>query len=178
MGTGIANGMYKGREAVFVAQVYANPMPKTSPRAVVVKTGPEKPTPTSETVAISKLTKETENILGAEVSTASPSAVSPNVQAPNTENVSYVETQPTFWQKLLASPRNTTNVIMAVIFSIVALALLLYIIIKIRSHHVDLLANGLAVLAIIGAIFIANYEYSYRSMVITQSLDYSVTILP
>ncbi|MFZ3011953.1 MAG: CAP domain-containing protein [Minisyncoccia bacterium] len=171
MGTGIANGMYKGREAVFVAQVYANPMPKTFPKAVVVET---KPSPTPKIVAVSEPTKETENVLGAEVSTTASLAVNPDVQILNIENKNYTETQPTFWQKLLASPRNTTNVLMAIIFSIVALALLLYIIIKIRSHHVDLLTNGLAMLAIIGAIFIANYQYSYRSMVITQGLDYSV----
>ena len=76
---------------------------------------------------------------------------------------------PTFWQKMLASPRNTTNVILDIIFGIIAIALLLYIFIKMRNHHKDLITNGLIVLAIIGAIFVANYYFSYRNMVITQS---------
>lgn len=58
-------------------------------------------------------------------------------------------------------------------FGIIVIALLLYIIIKTRDHHLDLITNGLIVLAILGAIFVVNYQLSYRDMVITQSLDYS-----
>ena len=65
------------------------------------------------------------------------------------------------------------NVVLFVVFGIIAIALLLYIFIKIKNHHVDLITNGLVVLAIIGAIFVVNYYVSYHDMVITQSLDYS-----
>ncbi len=47
------------------------------------------------------------------------------------------------------------------------------IFIKIKNQRRDLIANGLIVLAIIGAIFVANYYFSYHNMIIIQSLDYS-----
>jgi hypothetical protein len=152
MGTGVATGIYMGQESIFVAQIYANPM-----QVAVASKAPEvKVDSTTETK------QESENILGAEVN------INP------VKIVTDIEQKPAFWQKLLSSPRNTTNVLLSIIFGIIAIALILYIVIKMRDHHRDLITNGLAVLAVIGAIFIANYNYSYKSMTITQSLDYSV----
>ncbi|MBI2630756.1 hypothetical protein HYW73_00875 [Candidatus Nomurabacteria bacterium] len=154
MGTGIAKGIYKGRNTVFVAQVYANPAPVVLPQKapVVAQVPAEKVVPAPK----------------APVATAKPADVL------GAEAESKVLQEPAFWQKLRASPRNTTNIFFAIIFSVIAFTLLLYVIIKRREHHLDLVTNGFAVIAIIGAIFVANYQYSYQSMVITQSLDYSV----
>ena len=161
IGTGIAKGIYEGRETIFVAQIYANPLP------VVHKQEPKKSSINTQTsqifssttgkVASTTKTEET-NVLGIEI-----------------ENIlSRPIQQPTFWQTALASPRNTTNLILYIIFGLVTLALLLYVIfIKINNHHIDLITNGLIVLAIIGAVFIANYYLSHRNMLITQSLDYT-----
>lgn len=81
--------------------------------------------------------------------------------------------EPAFWQKLFASPRNTTNKILSIIFGVITVALLLYIFIKMENHHKDLITNGLFVLAFIGAIFVANYYFSRHNMLITTSLNYS-----
>ncbi len=99
----------------------------------------------------------------------------PVVLGASIENTSIKPTpQPNFWQRLFASPRNTTNILLYIFFGIITLVLLLYIIfIKAKNHHLDLITNGLIVLAILGAVFITNYYLSHRSMVITQSLDYS-----
>ena len=148
VGTGVATGIYEGKETVFVAQVYANPLPKT--------VGQIQSTTTEITPSVTT-TKESANILGAEV----------------VSNIIQPVKNPTFWQKLLASPRNTTNVILYIVFGIITIALLLYIFIKMRNHHINLITNGLIVLAIIGAIFVANYYLSHHNMVIIQSLDYS-----
>lgn len=164
MGTGIAEGVYQGRNTIFVAQVYANPAPvpvaTVMPKTTSTKTVP----PRASVVAV-----EPADILGAEADTSSEVTKVIKKELNNETNL-----EPTLWQKLLASPRNTTNVFLAVVFSIIALALLLYVIIKRRDHHLDLVTNGFAVIAIIGAVFIANYQYSYKSMIITQSLDYSL----
>jgi hypothetical protein len=155
VGTGVATGIYQGQETVFVAQDYANPLPVAEIQAQPVKT---EATPKVAT------TKEPANVLGTETAT-------------KTENIQNTPANPiqnpTIWQKLLASPRNTTNIILYIIFGIIALALLLYIFIKMRNHHLDLITNGLIVLALVGAIFVANYYFTHRNMVITQSLDYS-----
>ncbi|MFA5778205.1 MAG: CAP domain-containing protein [Candidatus Paceibacterota bacterium] len=155
IGTGIAMGIYEGRETIFVAQVYANPLSKTETQTEPIK----KPTPTSV------IREESTNVLGAEV-------------AVNIENVDVVPPapilQPTLWQKAFSSPRNTMNIILFSIFAVIGFALLLYILVKARQYHLDLITNGLIVLAILGAIFIVNYYFSNKNMVITQSMDYSL----
>lgn len=162
IGTGIATGMYEGHNTIFVAQVYANPLPKALSQAQ-----PKTETIKKETPEIAKVEKAS-NVLGAEVA---------NTVIPNTNTIEPIQIkliqQPTFWQKLLASPRDTTNIILYAIFGIIFIALLLYIIIKEKKHHFDLITNGLIILTIVGVVFIANYHLSHRSMVITQSLDYS-----
>ena len=156
IGTGIASGIYKGRETVFVAQVYANPL-------ILVSRQNESPkTDIKITQKVASVIKEKPtNVLGAEV-------------VASTENIKNIPIQkPIFWQKLLASPRNTLNIIFYIVFGIVVLALLLCIFIKIKNQHKDLTTNGLIVLAIIGAIFVANYYLSNHNMIIIQSFDYS-----
>lgn len=174
MGTGIAKGVYKGRNTVFVAQVYANPArvvlaePKESAPKAVVKT----PAPKTPVVAAKPA-----DVLGVEVTgkeSAKPESIDQEIKVIKTELNNEQAIQPALWQKLLASPRNTVNVFLAAVFSMIALALVFYVIIKRRGHHLDLLTNGFAVIAIVGAIFTANYQYSYKSMVITESMDYSL----
>ena len=166
IGTGIATGIYQGQNTIFVAQVYANPLPVP---AVVEQTVPVKTSETKITKTPPKntSTKEPANVLGIET-VANPD---------HTESIQSTLVSPikdaSFWQKLMASPRNTTNLFLYIIFGIISIALLLYIFIKMKNHHIDLLTNGLMVLAIIGAIFSTNYYLSHRDMVITQSMDYS-----
>ena len=124
LGTGVATGMYEGRETVFVAQVYANPLSKTVEQVQTIVVDVKKTEEIPKVVAFVEIPT---NVLGVEV-------------------VSNVRTQsvkdPTFWQKLIASPRNTTNVILYIVFGIITLVLLLYIFIKMRNHHKDLITNG------------------------------------
>ncbi len=155
IGTGIASGIYKGKKTVFVAQVYANPL---------VLVSKQNKSPKMDIRKISKaniIKEESTNVLGSEI-------------IANMGNIENIPIQkPAFWQKLYASPRNVTNIIFYIIFGIIIFALFLYIFIKIKNQRRDLIANGLIVLAIIGAIFVANYYFSYHNMIIIQSLDYS-----
>jgi hypothetical protein len=145
IGTAVATGMYQGHQAVFVVQDYANSLPTT------VQVQPVK---TVKEISSVTTVKEPANVLGA-------------------ETVAIPIKQPTFWQMLIASPRNATNIILYVVFVIIVVALLLYIFVKRKNHHIDLITNGLIVIAVIGAIFLGNYYFTHRNMVITQSLDYS-----
>ena len=151
MGTGIAIGMYQGRETIFVAQVYANPLVKVTAKSKLVKAEIKPPVEieTSD-VATSLVSPE---VLGARVD---------NAQNPN----------PTVMQKLNASPRHTSNVLLYILFGIISLAIILYAVFKIRHHHFDLIANGLIVLVIIGAVFLTNNYVSHEGMTIAQSIDY------
>jgi hypothetical protein len=162
VGTGVATGMYQGKQAIFVAQDFANPLPvptQTIPANTAVET-----TPTNNTAT----TKEPANVLGAQT-VATQNNITPTVQ-----NIPLTPIkQPTSWQMLLASPRQATDIILYVVFGIIVIALLSYIFIKRKNHHIDLITNGLIVIAVIGAIFLGNYYFTHRNMVITQSLDYS-----
>lgn len=157
MGTGIARGIYKGSNTVFVAQVYANPMPEALPFPVTlpIRTVEAAPTPASPDVT----SGERVGVLG------TATEATPPVEQNTVEG-------PTLSQKLLASPRNTANTLLVIIFVAVAIALILYAAIKVRGHHLDIIGNGLLLLAIIGAILVANYYFSYRKL-ITTSTDYS-----
>lgn len=149
VGTGVASGMYEGHNTVFVAQVYANPLIEKISEVQFKKNTDKNP--------VSSIRQDlVENkVLGAEI------AVNTGMK------------NPTSIQKLMASPRNTTNIFLFIIFGIISFALLLYVVIKMRGHHMDLITNGLIILALIGAITLVNYYWSHGNMSVTQSLDYS-----
>lgn len=150
VGTGIARGMYEGHETVFVAQVYANPFPTVNVIKQKENKIPEEIVP--ERLANISDTGD-ESVLGAEVEDTK-------------QNTS-------FWQTILASPRNTTNVILYCMFGFILFVLILYIFMKRTNHHGDLITNGLIVLIIVISVFIVNYYYSEKDMIILDSFDYS-----
>ena len=147
IGTGIATGSYKGKDAVFVAQLYANPSKALS--ILAKKTTANVPVNTK----VSNITKASTEarVLGVETTT---------IQTPN------------ILQKATASPRYTTDIILLVVFCVMTFALLLYILIRFKNHHMDLITNGLIVLIVVLAIFIFNFYFSKSNME-TQSIDYS-----
>ena len=113
--------------------------------------------------------KENKNVLGAETE-----KIIPEVKEIKTiENKIEPIKKFNSFQKAFASPRNTTNIILYIFFGIIAISLLLYLFIKMKNYHLGLITNGLIVLAIIGAVFVANYYLSHRNMVVTQNFDYS-----
>lgn len=168
VGTGIAVGIFEGKETVFVAQIYANPLKEPQ----VTKTETAK---TNIQIPTTNETEKEIDVLGAEASIPNPDAKNISLEEiKDTVDISTNEVQRiTFWQKLFASPRNTTNIILFFVFGIVAISLLLYIFIKLKNHHPDLITNGLIVVAIIGAIFVVNYYLSYHNMITTEGIDYS-----
>jgi len=152
IGTGVANGIYEGKEATFVVQVYANPllgafMPVESNKTEI-----------SNIVKVTDIKKEPANVLGAET-------------VVNTQNILFKN--PTLLQKAIASPRYTTDVVLYIFFGIVVLILLLYILIERKKCHKNLITNGLVILAVIVVIFSVDYYLSHRNMIVPQSLDYS-----
>lgn len=133
MGTGIATGMYKGAETIFVAQVYARPA------KAIAAAAPEIRTETS--VAQTTTVTDQASVLAAEASPAVSTAP---------------QNSPNFLDRLRASPHNSMNVILSVLAAVVGLALVLKLVIHMRADHIDLVTNGLCVIAVIGAVYVAN----------------------
>lgn len=117
MGTGIATGIYKGRESIFVVQDYARP-------AFYQRQG---------------------------LSTAA---------------------SPSLVQSIMASPKTTTNAVLAVVLGIIVVALFLNIVVKIRYQHPDLIINGVLVVLIIFGLHITN------SFIASQTVETSFEELP
>ena len=163
MGTGVARGLYKGRETVFVAQVYGNPLPesfKVTPVTVPVKTVVQ-PTP-----------KISSQVLGSEVI-----AVEEPEPMPKEEEIilpATVASEPTLWQKIIFSPRHAINILLSFVFMVIAFILILYMLIRMKKHEKDLLGNGLAMIAIIGAFMVANYYLSFGNMIVSDTFHYSI----
>jgi len=147
IGTGVAIGMFEGKETVFVAQFYGNPKAATATIEIddlapsasppVISSGE-----TSEAATYSKLGQA--EILGAETAT-----------------------KPSILGKIAVSSRHTTNIIFLIIGGVVALALLLNIFIKVNVQHPDLITNGLVVLVIIFGIYVANSYISKNPVLLT-----------
>ncbi|HNW71641.1 MAG TPA: CAP domain-containing protein [Candidatus Paceibacterota bacterium] len=167
IGTGIATGIFEGRQTIFVAQLYGSqieekPIVKNEEQNTIVKK--EKPVVTE--------TKTFPKVLGTETTEEENTKLATEVKEETVKSV-VTEEEPTFMQKLLTSPHNTTNIILIVVFGIVLLSLLLNIFIKIKHHHPDLVTNGLLILVIIGAFFVANNFLSKNRMVILDTFNFS-----
>lgn len=144
IGTGVATGLYLGKPAVYVAQVYARPFPPEHAQKKV-----------AQVVTAHKQAKITSGkVLGAEIEVQEQKPI-------------------TWWQTLFSSPRNTTQTILSLIFLFVSLALVLNTFIKIREHHPDLVIGGLLILSVIGAFLIINSYFSNRDMKVLDSVEYS-----
>lgn len=134
VGTGIATGIYQGRETVFVAQFYGSPKTATSVASTEVHVIP--PTEVADPVAEFVDMNPQENpvsVLGTETKDES-----------------------TVLAKVITSPRHTANVIMMVIGGIILATLLLNILIKTEVQHPDLITNGLIVLILVFGIYLVN----------------------
>ncbi len=156
VGTGIASGVYEGRETIFVVQVYGSP----SARNVVAKAS-------SDFFALNPLsggsdTTQKSQLAPAPQSLAKTSEVTTEVLGASEVSVAKVNVterlmkSPSFWQKALTSPSQTTRAVFYTILSILFIALFFNIVIHFERQYPDLITNGLVVAALILAFNIGN----------------------
>jgi hypothetical protein len=164
IGTGIAEGIYKGKNAIFVVQVYANQMPLALKQAKISKIENKK-------ISTSNVVK---NIVGGVKTITESKKVETNVLGVETTVEIVSIKNPNFWQKIFSSPRDNINKISYIIFAIVLFILFLYFFIKMKNHNKNILTNGLVVLAVLGAMFVVNYYVSYHDMLTADNRNYSI----
>ena len=197
IGTGVATGIYKGREAIFVVQYYAAPksalgsllttvIPTASAQTQTSVAPSKKVTtnPPSKTTAIKPAAKS--------VSTLSPNTVpAESAQAPQTEALTaqsekIINTTPldptvtesTLWAKLISSPRADANYVLLGMLGVVLLAFVLNIVIKFEVQHPDLITNGLAVAVIIFGIYLTNTHIIKAQTSVPLDQSFAMTIEP
>lgn len=136
VGTGIATGVYKGNETVFVAQMYGRPMAKSQ-------------IPISKPQTFSNAQIANANILGES-----------QVKTTGIKQVTQ-EIVDDFLKQAAASPRRTTDAVLYSILGIITLAVIFNIFVRVRHQHPDLILNGAVVMVVIFGLHIAN---SYVSL--------------
>ena len=156
MGTGIATGVYEGQKTIFVAQVYASSMAQAQQQNSI-----SAPTKSAQKNALSSSALDARSTPTDVVRDVFPEQLSSPSQATEVLGETVQENQtvpksPNFWQKLLSSPRQTTNAILYAVLAIVLIALFLNIAIKFEYQFPDLIANGAVVAVLILGIYFTN----------------------
>lgn len=103
---------------------------------------------------------QTPQVLGAETS-------------PEPEVVSKAPVYSNFLDRLIASPRSHMNTLLIAIAIGMGICLLVYLVMRRKHAHMDLITNGLIVIAVVGAIFVVNHFLSTGQTTVTQSIDYA-----
>lgn len=161
IGTGIATGMYKGEETVFVAQFYASPA-KEKPEPVVVSVvAPTLPDEKEETVTVDIAPLFVPDTATASIETDS--AVLGTTTNITEENKQSQEGIRGFFNKIITSPATSGNTILIIVGSIIAIVLVLTIIIEIKTQHFDLITNALIVVFLIIGLYLLNVYLSDKT---------------
>lgn len=148
VGTGIASGIYKGRETVFVVQLYGAPKPV----AVAVTSAPVQNVPN-----VSQPARRTAPI-GVQPEPL-PTQSNPATASVQVLGESTPETPakiPNFLERLMSSPKGTTNAVLYLILAVVIISLFLNIVIKFKYQFPDLIANGAVVALLIVGFHLGN----------------------
>ena len=154
IGIGIARGMYQGQEAVFVAQLFGEPLsalayqpPKTAPMPVVL-TEASASLPSAQSIFVA--VKGVEEVGG-------------NLAAKGNK----VEPQSNVVQAVASMPRTATNYLFFVIGAFMLASFLLNILIKIDVQHKDLILNGfLLMFVLVGLVLFNQFITLYHAGII------------
>lgn len=153
IGFGMAKGIYKNKEAIFIVQMFGSPAETTEP---VIKPA---------IVSVSEKPETKTDIVAVITSTAS--------QIPSKGAVSGVSVEKTrsakIIDKIIVSPRHTANWILYFMLGVSILALILNILIEIKIQHPDLIANGIFLVCILTSAIAANHYLSLLKGAITLS---------
>jgi hypothetical protein len=168
IGTGVASGTFEGVETVFVAQVYAKPATKVAVAEVPVV---EPAVPVMEKVAVAEIAPEPVSEVATTVLALAPGEPQVLGAVTDSTEVSKPTPQATFWQKILLSPRHTANLAFGIIALWVLIALCIHIFVKKDSRHVDLILNGLVLVALIIAVSIVNKVLVNKTQTSFQAFD-------
>jgi hypothetical protein len=170
MGTGIASGIYKGNETIFVVQLYG------APKLVVAAAGPK---PVAGVPVVSKPAPQP----AAKPAPVVPKQVTPAPQpqpAPDTVNVATAPVAervlgesipenaplkaPSIFNRLMSSPRQATNAVLYLALAVVIVALFMNMAVKFEYQFPDLVANGAVVALLIIGIQFGNNLISKNSL--------------
>ena len=147
IGIGVANGIYEGRNTVFVVQFFGTPL--AMPVAVAT-------TPTITPPPVAPAIVTTTPLTTPAVTQVLGEQAPPVVVA--TENIDMTSDVSLYMAKVLTSPRQYTNYFYAGIGLLVLASMLLVLFIESKVRHPIILARGFALIAVIIVLFVVNYR--------------------
>jgi len=164
IGIAVANGMYKGRKTVFVAQFFGTPLSATPTTPVPKETKPavvatnNKPIEVEENVLV-----ESTPIVTTELAQVSPT---PEVQILGEESVATSTQSPVaktnalkaLFQNILTSPRESVGYMYGLITVLFLLAMTFGFFVRSELRHPKTLARGVAMIAFIGILSVVNLK--------------------
>lgn len=156
-GIGVATGLYKGKETVYIVQLFGKPTVAIS-KTTVLKTEQATPIeviPEVKDVFSREISSEMFTVKEVPAGITLPKPTS-TMQAREETTINQPVFQSSLAQRLFSSPRVMLKYLYFLLFIIVALALVLNIFIKIRIQHPPLIINGLLLLFLITAVFLIN----------------------
>ena len=165
VGTGVARGVYKGHDTIFVAQVYGRPRVVAAPVIPSAVSGNTVPVPTQVAAEVSN---EESSVLGETQVAPKPAASNRLTQ----------ETVKEFFKEAAASPRHSANAVFYSMIGIITLALLFNIFIKFKHQHPDLILNGAMVMVVVLGLFITNGYISKETALTTSFLAFDAQNQP
>ena len=145
IGVGVAKGVYEGRQALFVAQLFGTPLSAeiaNGKETVVALNTPNIPSQAQVSEG------------GAEVKGAS--GVTENIPPV----VASTSKSPFFMEEILASPHSMNIFLYLVLGTIVLLGLVLTVFVKIKIQHPPLIAHAALLLIVLGSFLVLNQYLS------------------
>lgn len=157
IGIGVANGIFEGRNTVFVAQLFGKPAivapteaPKKTP-VVPSQPTPAIPPPVATPPTVATPTPIATQILGEEVD--SPTTVKENTAKKSTIVLSV--------EKILTSPRQSVTYAYGGMALLIILSLLLAFFIKFEIQHPLIILRGVALFSVVILLLFANIKMSH-----------------
>ena len=140
----------------------ASTQPKTTTATDTLTTNPVR-TPVAQTSpALDRALNSTTSVVaGAASEKLSIASVVAPIDSPILTSV-----HPSFFEQMVASPRQTSTMIYLILAAILTFALGLAIFIKIRIQHPHLIANGILLIAVLGALILLNSAVGFTQAII------------
>jgi hypothetical protein len=181
IGVATARGTYKGRETVFVVQLFGRPLPSFAKKIIgsgatanpVATSASSTPTTTSATKPNSQIINNPppKQVLGESESFVSVTNLEVDVEIENralseepvlSEKIS----SPSETETLLTSPKKTVSTLYFSLASLIVLALILLIFVEIRKQSPKHIAIGVILLVLVFALLYVFREYLYAPLMI------------
>ena len=146
IGIGMAEGTYKGRSTIFVVQFFG------TPAITATVTAPENPKPANIVATTTNNASDTLTIIPAQTE-----VLGTSVNENSVVNI------------LVASPRNTGSAILYILLTLILIAFLLAVLIKIKIQHKRIIIIGLLLIIMIISILFFNTIILKEAVIIAEN---------